>query len=78
MKNSKQTVAMARDLVATMKTAGHELTLADAYTLARVAQIAAGRFDEQLRRDARNDRVRKGMVANAVADLRACGAWDGE
>lgn len=78
MKNSKQTMVMAQDLKAHMAAAGHELSTRDAWMLARVAQVAAGRVEAELAGKAREERVRKGMVARAVMDLRACGAWDGE
>ena len=48
------------------------------YKLARAAQVAMEQTDEELRVAERNDRVQRGMVANHVSDLRACGAWDGE
>lgn len=76
---AKQTLNHARQLQSDMRAAGHgDVRLADAYLLCRIGQLAAAQTEEKLRRDARAERVRKGMVAGYVADMRAVGAWDGE
>lgn len=64
--------------VVTVRVAGHAVSLRDAWVLSGLVDVAAGRVrDEQARKD-RAERVRKGMVANWCADMRAVGAWDGE
>lgn len=75
---ARETMTSARRLQQHMAEQGHEVTLADAWAMTRIAQIAARRTILDLEREAREDRVRKGMVANWCDDMRAVGAWDGE
>jgi hypothetical protein len=76
--NAQQTLTSARDLKASMNAAGHELSLSDAYRLARIAQAIGRETDEELRKADRWQRVQRGMVAGYCADMRACGWYDGE
>ena len=73
-----ETIRQARRIQAEMAAEGHPLSLRNAWTAARVGQIAAAATDEELRRQARWERVKAGMVAGYISDLRAVGAWDGE
>lgn len=78
MTNTNKKLAMAKDLVAKMAEAGHVVSLRDAWKLSALVGVAAGRVrDEQARKD-RAERVRRGMVGNWCADMRAAGLWDGE
>jgi len=78
MMNATETIKQARDLQQRLAQAGQEVSIRDAYMLARIGQRAGVLTDLEIARQQRNDRVMQGMVAGHISDMRACGAWDGE
>ena len=70
MSNAK----VAKELIEKMRAGGEELSLENALAVAKMLPIAV----EKMRAQRRAERVRKGMVANHCAEMRAAGAWDGE
>jgi len=76
--NATQTIADARRLKVAMNSKGHELSLRDAYQLARAAQSINVAVDAELKRQARDERIRGAMVAGWCDDMRSVGYYDGE
>ena len=65
-------------MVKMMAVRGHKISLRDAFKVARLGELAGQEMARETFAADRKERVRKGMVANHCADMRACGAWDGE
>lgn len=75
---AQQTLNNARKLQAALRTKGHEVSLKEAYDLARAAQSINESVDADLKRQARAERKRKADVAGWCDDMRKAGAYDGE
>lgn len=75
---AKTTLHHARALQIELRAKGHEVTLAEAFLICRIGQQAAREARAEIARQDRAERVRTGMVAAAVNDQRAVGAFDGE
>lgn len=78
MITAKTTLHHARALQVELRTKGHDVTVAEAFLLCRIGQQAAREARAEIARQDRAERVRTGMVAGYVQDMRTVGAWDGE